>query len=280
MVRARTAIRLAIPSLCAGLLALPAVAGAADGGTSAPPSTAPVAGPVSPTPTAVAGTLAVAPASLLEHQFASISGSVGVIDGGHPIWLQVRQGRGAWTSVLRTTAAANGSFTLSWPASESGVLSLRVVSSTVATASSLTATPPATLEVYREIVATWYGPGFYGNRTACGETLTKHLVGLADRTLPCGTPVSLTYNGQTLILPVIDRGPYAAGVTIDLTHAAAQELGITETVAVGMLDLGGPPLAPTSWFAPGSTPSVPTGASGPTGTVGTTIAGGATAPSA
>jgi hypothetical protein len=69
-------------------------------------------------------------------------------------------------------------------------------------------------------------------------------------------------------------------VTIDLTHAAAQELGITETVAVGMLDLGGPPLAPTSWFAPGSTPSVPTGASGPTGSAGTTIAGGATAPSA
>jgi hypothetical protein len=276
MVRARTAIRLAIPGLCAGLLALPSGAAAADGGTSAPPSSAPVSGPASPTPTAVAGTLAVTPSSLLEHQVAAISGSVGAVDGGHPIWLQVREGQGVWISVLRATAAANGSFTLSWPASRSGVLSLRVVSSPVATTSSLTATPEASLEVYREIVATWYGPGFYGHRTACGETLTKHLVGLADRTLPCGTPISLTYNGQTLTLPVIDRGPYASGVTIDLTHAAAQELGITETVAVGMLALTGPPLAPTDWFAPGTA----TGSTGPTGPAGTTIAGGATAPSA
>ena len=77
-------------------------------------------------------------------------------------------------------------------------------------------------------------------------------------------------------MPVIDRGPYASGVTIDLTHAAAQELGITETVAVGMLALTGPPLAPTDWFAPGTA----TGTTGPTGPAGTTIAGGATSPSA
>jgi hypothetical protein len=276
MVRARTAIRLAIPGLCAGLLALPAGAAGADGGTAAPPSSAPVSGPASPTETAVAGALSVTPSSLVEREVAAISGSVGAVDGGDPIWLQVREGQGAWISVLRATAAANGSFTLSWPASRSGVLSLRVVSSPVATASSLTATPQASLEVYRQIVATWYGPGFYGHRTACGQTLTKHLVGLADRTLPCGTPVSLIYNGETLILPVIDRGPYASGVTIDLTHAAAQELGIAETVAVDMLSLSGPPLAPTDWFAPGSAPST-TGATGPAGT---TIAGGATAPSA
>ena len=279
MVRARTAIRLAIPGLCAGLLALPAVAVAADGGTAAPPSTAPVSGPANPDPTAVAGQLSVAPATLLEHQVATISGSVGSLDGGHPIWLQVRQGQGAWTSVLRATAAANGAFGFSWRTSRSGVLSLRVVGSSVATESSLTATPLVSLAVYREIVATWYGPGFYGNRTACGERLTKQMVGIADRTLPCGTPVSLTYNGQTLTLPVIDRGPYANGVTIDLTHAAAQELGITETVAVGMLALSGPPIAPSNWFAPGSAPS-PTGTTGTTGPAGTTIAGGATAPSA
>ncbi|MGD1050214.1 MAG: septal ring lytic transglycosylase RlpA family protein [Solirubrobacteraceae bacterium] len=278
MVRARTAIRLAIPGLCAGLLALPAAAVGADGGTAAPPSTTPVSGPASPDPTTVAGQLSVAPTSLLEHQVATISGSLGALDGGHPIWLQVRQGEGAWTSVLRATAAASGAFTFSWKTSQSGVLSLRVVGSSVATASSLTATPLVSLAVYHEIVATWYGPGFYGNRTACGEKLTKQMVGIADRTLPCGTPVSLTYNGQTLTLPVIDRGPYANGVTIDLTHAAAQELGITETVAVGMLTLSGPPIAPSYWFAPGSAPS-PTGTTGTTGPAGTTIAGGATAPS-
>ena len=135
----------------------------------------------------------------------------------------------------------------------------------------MTATPQVTLSVYQQIVATWHGPGLYGNRTACGEKLTKQLVGLADRTLPCGTPVSVNYNGQTLTMPVIDRGPFSNGATIDLTHAAAQELGITKTVAVGMLALSGPPLAPSNWFAP-STPA--------TGATGTTIAGGAAAPAA
>jgi rare lipoprotein A (peptidoglycan hydrolase) len=75
-------------------------------------------------------------------------------------------------------------------------------------------------------------------------------------------------------MPVIDRGPFSNGATIDLTHAAAQELGITKTVAVGMLALSGPPLAPSNWFAP-STP-----ATGATGATGTTIAGGAAAPAA
>ena len=105
----------------------------------------------------------------------------------------------------------------------------------------------------------------------------QHIVGLADRTLPCGTPVSLSYNGQTLIVPVIDRGPYANGATIDLTHAAAQELGVTQTVTVGMLALSGPLIAPTDWFGPAGSG---TGATGTTGSTGTSIAGGATAPSA
>jgi hypothetical protein len=83
--------------------------------------------------------------------------------------------------------------------------------------------------------------------------------------------VTLTYNGQSLTLPVIDRGPYANSATLDLTVAAAQELGITETVGVGMLALSGTFLTPTDWFPPVST--------GPTGTTGISIAGGATAPS-
>jgi rare lipoprotein A len=86
----------------------------------------------------------------------------------------------------------------------------------------VTATPQVTLSVYQQIVATWHGPGLYGNRTACGEKLTKHIVGVADRTLPCGTPVTISYNGQTLTMPVIDRGPYSDGTTVDLTRAAAQ----------------------------------------------------------
>lgn len=280
MVRARTAIRWAIPGLCVGLLATaPAADAATDGGATAPgPSSA--SGPAIAAPTAVAGALAVTPASLLEHQVAVISGTLAPADAGHTVWLQVRQGRGSWSSVLSAQASAAGAFAISWRASRAGQLTLRVVASDAASASSVTATPQATLAVYQQIFASWYGPGFYGNRTACGEKLTRSMVGLADRTLPCGTAVSLTYDGRSLTLPVIDRGPYANGATIDLTHAAAQELGITETVPVAMLALSGSLIAPTNFISPSGSSTGTTGATGATGFAGTSIAGGATAPSA
>jgi rare lipoprotein A (peptidoglycan hydrolase) len=63
----------------------------------------------------------------------------------------------------------------------------------------------------------WYGPGFYGNGTACGQTLTKELVGVAHRSLPCGTLVTFRYHGKVVTAPVIDRGPYVAGRTWDLS---------------------------------------------------------------
>jgi rare lipoprotein A (peptidoglycan hydrolase) len=70
----------------------------------------------------------------------------------------------------------------------------------------------------------WYGPGLYGNGTACGQKLTKDLVGVAHRTLPCGTLVTFRYNGITLTVPVIDRGPYVSGRTWDLSHGACAKL--------------------------------------------------------
>jgi hypothetical protein len=66
----------------------------------------------------------------------------------------------------------------------------------------------------------WYGPGFYGNRTACGITLTETTIGVAHRTLPCGTVVTFGYAGKTVTLRVIDRGPYVAGRQWDLSHGA------------------------------------------------------------
>ena len=70
----------------------------------------------------------------------------------------------------------------------------------------------------------WYGPGFYGHRTACGLALTQTLVGVAHRTLPCGTLVTFRSNGVTVTVPVVDRGPYVAGRTWDLTPGACQKL--------------------------------------------------------
>jgi hypothetical protein len=70
----------------------------------------------------------------------------------------------------------------------------------------------------------WYGPGLYGNGMACGGKLTKTTVGVAHRTLKCGTLVTFRYNGKTLTVPVVDRGPFVAGRTWDLTRAACAKL--------------------------------------------------------
>ena len=73
--------------------------------------------------------------------------------------------------------------------------------------------------------ATWYGPGLYGNQTACGQVLRPGTVGVAHRGLPCGTPVKFVYRGHYLVTRVIDRGPYSEGNDWDLTNGARRALG-------------------------------------------------------
>ncbi len=77
--------------------------------------------------------------------------------------------------------------------------------------------------------ATWYGPGFYGNRTACGKVLRTTTIGVANKTLPCGTKVTLAYHGHSVVAKVIDRGPYAKGYSFDLTGATADALGVSSS---------------------------------------------------
>ena len=72
----------------------------------------------------------------------------------------------------------------------------------------------------RSAGATWYGPGLYGNGTACGQTLRPGTIGVAHRTLPCGTTVKINYHGHSLVTKVIDRGPYTPGNDFDLTNGA------------------------------------------------------------
>jgi hypothetical protein len=80
--------------------------------------------------------------------------------------------------------------------------------------------------------ASWYGPGFWRNETACGKTLTRKTIGVAHKRLPCGTKVTFNKGGHWLRTKVIDRGPYAKGVRWDLTQAAAQQLGLEYTESV------------------------------------------------
>lgn len=70
----------------------------------------------------------------------------------------------------------------------------------------------------------WYGPNFYGKRTACGLELTKDLLGVAHRDLPCGTLVAFKWEDKQITVPVVDRGPYVDGRIFDLTGGACVAL--------------------------------------------------------
>jgi rare lipoprotein A len=127
--------------------------------------------------------------------------------------------------------------------------------------SSPAGSPPASsLIVRKAALATWFGPGFYGQRTACGQTLTPAVVGIANRTLPCGTLVKVSYKGRRLTLPVIDRGPYGHnGADWDLTTEAAHALGMEDTARIGARVVGSVPNTPTLGLPPGSPTVAATG---------------------
>ena len=123
---------------------------------------------------------------------------------------------------------------------------------------------PAKSTIHSTGITTWFGPGFYGKQTACGQTLTPGVVGVANRTLPCGTLVKVTYKGHSLTVPVLDRGPYAHGADWDLTSGAAEALDITETVRVGTHIVGHTANIPTLGLPPGS-PSAAVAGGSPAG---------------
>jgi rare lipoprotein A (peptidoglycan hydrolase) len=93
-------------------------------------------------------------------------------------------------------------------------------------------TTSALADTWKLRTATYYGPGLYGNRTACGHVLRHRTRGVAHRTLPCGTRMAVYANGLIAIYPVIDRGPHTDGVSIDLTEAAARKIGVRTTSSV------------------------------------------------
>jgi peptidoglycan lytic transglycosylase len=91
--------------------------------------------------------------------------------------------------------------------------------------------PPSVSSIpnYREVgLASWYGPGFYGRKTASGERFKKNKLTCAHRTLPFGTQLMVTNleNGKNVEVTVNDRGPFVRNKIIDLSPAAAKELGL------------------------------------------------------
>lgn len=80
-------------------------------------------------------------------------------------------------------------------------------------------------------LASWYGPGFHGNRSASGEIYNQNALTAAHRSLPFGTKVRVTNKrtGRSVVVRINDRGPYSGGRIIDLSAAAARMLGVVQT---------------------------------------------------
>lgn len=126
-----------------------------------------------------------------------------------------------------TTARRNGRFELDWRTHDTGVyrVAVRARSNHIVTGSRDTA---GKITAYRPATASWYGPGLYGNPMACGGTLTPSTMGVAHRTMACGTKLRLRHRGRTVSVRVVDRGPFAAGREFDLTAATKQALRFGE----------------------------------------------------
>ncbi len=149
-----------------------------------------------------------------------------------------------WRNIGRSRVHSSGRFVVGWRTDRSGRIALRVVISPRAGAAAAPArlvarraqaAPVARINIYRPARATFFGPGLYGHKTYCGQPLTPDLLGVAHRTLACGTPVALLYRGRELVVPVVDRGPFNAGYDWDLTQGTADLLGFTASGAIGFV---------------------------------------------
>jgi rare lipoprotein A len=88
-------------------------------------------------------------------------------------------------------------------------------------------------------VATWYGPGFAGKRTASGERFNPQAMTAAHRTLAFGTRVAVTNErtGRSVVVRINDRGPFNRGLIIDLSKGSAQAIGIVGSAPVSLVPL-------------------------------------------
>jgi rare lipoprotein A len=215
-----------IALLCAAMCALPVAALAqSNGGTR-------FGDPSATKPTALPAHDAILLGKTM-HVRGTLSGAA-----GQTVIVERREGDGDWEQAATTTAAADGSFDAAWRTDHIGHFALRArvpsgSDSDAGATAAAAALPTSDITVFRSSLATWFGPGFYGKRTACGQVMTHRLLGVAHRTLPCGTQVALLYKGRTITVPVVDRGPFAHGASYDLTSATAEALGMTQTSRIG-----------------------------------------------
>jgi hypothetical protein len=144
---------------------------------------------------------------------------------------------GQWTAIATATVNDDGSYLARWRPAKAGELRVRAVLQSATQAVAANASPELAITIHRPAMATWYGPGFYGHKTACGVRMTRTLLGVAHKTLKCGTKVAVLYKGRRIDVPVVDRGPFRRGTAYDLTAATAQALGFEHTDRLGAVRL-------------------------------------------
>jgi rare lipoprotein A len=161
---------------------------------------------------------------VLDGDSATVAGTLRPELAGRVVALQALE-RHRWRTVARARTRAGGRFQLRYRTHQIGSerVRLRFAGDLFDRAADRRL---GWLNVYRLAEASWYGGG---GGTACGGLLTSSTMGVANKTLPCGTLVRLRYGGRSLRVPVIDRGPYVAGREFDLTQATKQALGFGDT---------------------------------------------------
>jgi rare lipoprotein A (peptidoglycan hydrolase) len=135
---------------------------------------------------------------------------------GRHVALQRRSGK-RWNTIDHATTTAGGAFAFRFRPQRPGSARLRVLVDSARR-------EIGRLNVYRRAVVSWYGPGLYGNKLSCGGTLTPGTLGVANKTLPCGSRVTLRHGHRIVRVRVVDRGPYVAGREFDLTAATRERL--------------------------------------------------------
>jgi rare lipoprotein A len=208
--------------------------------------------PSAPTVFADGSTLTAPLGQLLGGQVA-VRGTVAGSKPGDAIAVLALDQAGAWTNAAASTVAPDGTYAATWKPAHSGHLTVKAVLAAQATAAtrvvgtSVSGTAEGrAMTLYKRARVTWYGPGFYGRKTACGKKMSKKLLGVAHKTLPCGTLVELYNNGNVVTVPVVDRGPFRKGTSYDLTSATAGALGVTATATIGAVRAAVPVAATAS----------------------------------
>lgn len=233
------------------LTALPSTALAADPVPATGGLTAGAPAPTAPADDAAPGAAATAPAetpvpsadvpgvgswratsSTVVGRPVRITGALRSDLAGTTVTVERRTPAGRWSRATTARVRSTGRFAAAWRTRSTRYHELRLVLPATAAHSGAAersgAADAGTLRVavVERGKATWYGPGFYGKKTACGIALGPDTVGVAHRTLPCGTQVEVQMGGKTVVAPVIDRGPFANGAVLDLTKPAADALGV------------------------------------------------------